>query len=250
MIGLGGDLTKTKNESGRERISEAGRARGGERYFWVSFFLTLLCNQIPFQGARLLVRNRVHYSMALPIDSLVPFLPWMIGVYLGCFVFWFMLYRLVARLPREKADRFFGANLLAKAVIFLFYIFLPTKMTRPELTGTGFWYACLRFMYWIDEPNNLFPSLHCLIAWLCWLGVRGNREVPLPWRAAALVMAVAVCFSTLAIRQHVLLDVIGGILLSEICYALAALPALRGLYAALADRLILLLFPARETAAD
>ena len=186
--------------------------------------------------------------MALPIDSLVPFLPWMIGVYLGCFVFWFLLYRLVARLPREKADRFFGANLLAKAVIFLFYIFLPTKMTRPELTGTGFWYACLRFMYWIDEPNNLFPSLHCLIAWLCWLGVRGNREVPLPWRAAALVMAVAVCFSTLAIRQHVLLDVFGGILLSEICYALAALPALRAWYAALADRLVRLVFSRKAEA--
>ena len=106
-------------------------SRAAERYFWISFFLTLLCNQIPFQGARLLVRNRVHYSLELPIDSLVPFLPWMISVYLGCFVFWFLHYRLVAHLPREKADRFFAANLLAKAFIFLFYILLPTKMTRP-----------------------------------------------------------------------------------------------------------------------
>ena len=223
-------------------------SRAAERYFWVSFFLTLLCNQIPFQGARLLVRNRVHYSLELPIDSLVPFLPWMISVYLGCFVFWFLHYRLVAHLPREKADRFFAANLLAKAFIFLFYILLPTKMTRPEWNGTGFWDLCLRFMYWIDEPNNLFPSLHCMIAWLCWLGVRGNAKVPLLWRVTAFVMALAVCFSTLAIRQHVLLDVFGGILLSEICYALAALPALRGWYAALADRLVRLVFSRKAEA--
>ena len=225
-----------------KRDAANGGSRAAERYFWVSFFLTLLCNQIPFQGARLLVRNRVHYSLELPIDSLVPFLPWMIGVYLGCFLFWFLHYRLVAHLPREKADRFFAANLLAKAIIFLFYILLPTKMTRPALSGTGFWDLCLRFMYWIDEPNNLFPSLHCMIAWLCWLGVRGNAEVPPLWRVTAFVMALAVCFSTLAIRQHVLLDVFGGILLSEICYALAALPALRGWYAALADRLVRLVF--------
>ena len=225
-----------------KRDAANGGSRAAERYFWVSFFLTLLCNQIPFQGARLLVRNRVHYSLELPIDSFVPFLPWMIGVYLGCFLFWFLHYRLVAHLPREKADRFFAANLLAKAIIFLFYILLPTKMTRPALSGTGFWDLCLRFMYWIDEPNNLFPSLHCMIAWLCWLGVRGNAEVPPLWRVTAFVMALAVCFSTLAIRQHVLLDVFGGILLSEICYALAALPALRGWYAALADRLVRLVF--------
>ena len=231
-----------------KRDAANGGSRAAERYFWVSFFLTLLCNQIPFQGARLLVRNRVHYSLELPIDSLVPFLPWMIGVYLGCFLFWFLHYRLVAHLPREKADRFFAANLLAKAIIFLFYILLPTKMTRPALSGTGFWDLCLRFMYWIDEPNNLFPSLHCMIAWLCWLGVRGNAEVPPLWRVTAFVMALAVCFSTLAIRQHVLLDVFGGILLSEICYALAALPALRAWYAALADRLVRLVFSRKAEA--
>ena len=121
-------------------------------------------------------------------------------------------------------------------------------MTRPEWNGTGFWDLCLRFMYWIDEPNNLFPSLHCMIAWLCWLGVRGNAKVPLLWRVTAFVMALAVCFSTLAIRQHVLLDVFGGILLSEICYALAALPALRAWYAALADRLVRLVFSRKAEA--
>ena len=231
-----------------KRDAANGGSRAAERYFWVSFFLTLLCNQIPFQGARLLVRNRVHYSLELPIDSLVPFLPWMIGVYLGCFLFWFLHYRLVAHLPREKADRFFAANLLAKAIIFLFYILLPTKMTRPALSGTGFWDLCLRFMYWIDEPNNLFPSLHCMIAWLCWLGVRGNAEVPPLWRVTAFVMALAVCFSTLAIRQHVLLDVCGGLRLSESCYARAALPALRGWYAALADRLVRLVFSRKAEA--
>ena len=61
-------------------------------------------------------------------------------------------------------------------------------------------------------------------------------------------MALAVCFSTLAIRQHVLLDVFGGILLSEICYALAALPALRAWYAALADRLVRLVFSRKAEA--
>ena len=40
----------------------------------------------------------------------------------------------------------------------------------------------------------------------------------------------------------------GGILLSEICYALAALPALRAWYAALADRLVRLVFSRKAEA--
>ena len=56
-------------------------------------------------------------------------------------------------------------------------------------------------------------------------------------RAAAAVMAVLVCISTLTTRQHVLADAFAGILLSEISYGLAGIPAVRGAYARLADRL-------------
>lgn len=236
------------NSQKTDRLRETSSAVETERYFWVSLFLMVLGNQIPFQGARLIVGGRPHHSLALPVDPLVPFLPWMIAVYMGCVVYWFFLYRRVSRLPREKADRFFCASLLAKAVCFLFFVFYPTALVRPEVTGQGVWDACLRFMYRIDDADNLFPSLHCVIAWLCWAGVRGNREVSLPWRLSALIMAVAVCVSTLTIRQHVLLDVFGGILLSEICYALASRESLRRLYSALAGGIIGFLFPQREKA--
>ncbi len=111
-------------------------------------------------------------------------------------------------------------------------------MARPEVTGTTFWDSALRFLYAIDASDNLFPSIHCLIAWLCWAGVRGNKEVSLPWRVSAAVMAVLVCLSTLTVRQHVLPDVFAGILLGELCYALCGLSAVRNVYTRLVDRLM------------
>ena len=136
-----------------------------ERYFWIALLLALLGNQIPFQLARLLARGKRHYCLALPIDDAIPFLPWTVFIYFfACFLFWFFLYRRVARLPRQSADRFFCANLLGKLVCFFFFAFFPTTLTQPEPNGPGFWDACMRFVYWIDEPNNLFPSLHCFIA--------------------------------------------------------------------------------------
>jgi len=209
-----------------------------KRYFWVSFALMLLANRIAFLGSRLLTQNRSHYSLAIPADSAVPFLPWTIIIYIGCFAFWFLLFRLIARLPRERADRFFCANLIGHIVCFLFFAFFPTVITRPTVNGASFWDGCVRLLYYFDAPNDLFPSVHCMIGWLCWAGVRGNTKVPLPWRAAAAIMAVFVCVSTLTVRQHVLLDVFAGILLGEICYWLSGISTVRGLYSRLVDRLI------------
>ena len=52
-------------------------------------------------------------------------------------------------------------------------------------------------------------------------------------------MAVAVCLSTLTIRQHVLMDVVGGILLSELCYWVAGSRKLLSAYSAFIDRLLI-----------
>lgn len=108
------------------------------------------------------------------------------------------------------------------------------------------WDSFMRFLYWIDPGDNIFPSLHCMIAWLCWVGVRGNKQVPLPWRILTLIMAMLVCLSTLTTRQHVLLDVFGGILLSELCYCLSDLPALCKLYTNFIDRLIIRMLSIRK----
>ena len=205
------------------------------RYFRISFTLALLSNQIAFQGSRLFEKGRFHADLTLPADAAIPFLPWTITIYVGCFLFWLILYRLIARLPRQEADRFFCANVLGKGISFIVFVLFPTTMSRPELGGGTVWIALMRILYVIDAPDNLFPSLHCMIAWLCWIGVRGNKQVPLPWRISALIMAVLVCLSTLTTRQHVVLDVFGGILLSEFCYSLSDLPALRKPYACLID---------------
>lgn len=173
---------------------------------------------------------------------MIPFLPWTVVIYLGCFLFWVYVYWVVAQLPRQTADRFFCANFLGKAISFIVFTAFPTAITRPDLQGlyaTDLWQSALRMLYWIDAPDNLFPSLHCMISWLCWVGIRRNRQVPLTCRAFALLMAVAVCLSTLTTRQHVLLDVAGGILLSELCYRVAGSESLLRVYSAYIEKTML-----------
>ena len=122
--------------------------------------------------------------------------------------------------------------MLAKAVCFLLFLLIPTTNVRPEITGKSVWDALMKLLYSIDAADNLFPSIHCLNSWLCWIGVRKNREIPAAYRYFSLVVAVAVCISTLTTKQHVIADVIGGVLLAELSYLIAGRQKVCALYSA------------------
>ena len=208
-------------------------------YFFVSLLLMLLLNRIIFPLAHLLSAGAPHHDFHLPADDLIPFLPWMIVVYIGVFAWWVYVTWLITGRERPEADRFFFAHLLTYLISFLFFVFLPTEIVRPKLSGNSIWIVFLQLLYQSDTPDNLFPSIHCALGWLCWIGIRGKKDIPFWIRSADFLLAAAVCVSTLTIRQHVLLDVFAGILLSEICYLLSGSLALRKRYSVFIDRMMM-----------
>ena len=223
-----------------ERKQKVNSAAERERilYFAVSLFLMLLVNRLVFPLARLLSAGAVHRNFSLPADAGIPFLPWMIVIYVGVFAWWLYMIWLISGFERREADRFFTANLLVYGISFLFFVFLPTELERPELSGDSVWVFFVGLLYRFDSPDNLFPSIHCALGWLFWIGIRGRKEIPFGIRLAGFLLGIAVCISTVTIRQHVLADVFGGIVLSEICWLLAASPALHRRYGAAADFLM------------
>ena len=155
--------------------------------------VAFIWNQVIYQGAFFLTASRHHFDFALPVDSTIPLIPWTIVIYYGCFLHWGLHYICVAKLGNRNTRQFYAADFLIKSVSFLFFLCLPTVMHRPEVTGTGFWNDTIRFLYWMDKPYNLFPSIHCSVSWLCWISVRKNTQVPKWYRYFALIAAIAVC---------------------------------------------------------
>lgn len=190
----------------------------------------LVWNQTVYNGAKLIAQSWYHYDMTTPLDALVPFVPWTVVIYFSCFLHWAATYVLCARQDAAERDRFFCADVLAKAVCLVFFLAIPTTNVRPEILEENIWGAGMKFLYQIDDADNLFPSIHCAVSWFCWIGVRGRKNIPFLYRMFSFVAAVAVCIATLTTRQHVLADVIGGVALAEICYIAAGYPKVRGLY--------------------
>lgn len=195
--------------------------------------LAFVWNGLIYYAARQLAAPWSHHDLTTTLDRQIPFLPWTVSVYFGAYLFWFVNYSLCALGDEVRRDRFFCADFMAKAVCLVLFLALPTANVRPEVTGDGLWSALMRLLYRLDAADNLFPSIHCLASWLSWIAVRGRREISRAYRIASLIAAVAICFSTLTTRQHVLVDVFGGIALAEFCYALAAKEGIRSLYSRL-----------------
>lgn len=180
----------------------------------------LLWNQLVYWGGAALAETRHHYQFSTALDRAIPLIPWTVCIYFGCYAFWALHYCLCAAVP-TRARRFFTADFIAKGVCFVFFVGLPTTMARPAVQGLNVWGSLVRALYILDAPVNLFPSIHCLNSWLCWASARDIPAFSRGYKAFALCAAVAVCVSTLTLRQHVLLDVAGGILLAEVCWRLA-----------------------------
>ena len=149
-----------------------------------------------------------------------PLVPFFIVFYILAYGQWILCYLLIARERKEYCYRFFVGDLIAKTICLVVFLVFPTTLNRPEITGGGIFEQLVAFIYSLDAPDNLFPSIHCLESWMCYRGCRKLANAPgwLPeWFSGAnLVFTLLVFASTVLLKQHVLIDIAGGVATVEI----------------------------------
>lgn len=204
---------------------------------WFPLLFEFLLNNLVYAGAKIIAAPRHHYNIESQWDLAIPFLPWTVSIYFGCYLFWIANYVICVRLGREHAWRFLSADFAAKLICLICFLIFPTTNTRPEVSGTSVWDGLMRFLYQVDTADNLFPSIHCLTSWFCYIGIRGQEKIPRWYRIFSCLFALAVFVSTLTTKQHVLIDVAAGAVLAEGTYWLAGHTKLAFAYKKAAERL-------------
>lgn len=180
-----------------------------------------LFNCLIYWGTMRLTRGRYHYDFTTGLDERIPLVPWTILIYLGCYLFWIVNYVLIGHQEKEKFYRFVTADLLSRLICGIFFLLVPTTNVRPALPADSVFTPAMRWLWSVDKPANLFPSIHCLVSWLCFVGIRKCREIPRWYRVFSCLAAVAVFISTQTTKQHYLVDVIGAVMIGEGCFFIA-----------------------------
>ncbi len=170
-----------------------------------------------------IVRNAHHYDLSLPVDVKIPFLSFFILFYVGAYLQWGVTYVFHFAKSREACVRLAAADIISKFIAAFFFVLLPTTMVQPAL-GKGFFDFCVGIIYFFDEPVNLFPSLHCVVSWLCFRSAFAmRRELSRAYVWGQFAFSLLVFASTVFIKQHVFIDIIGGVVLAEGVWLLTSL---------------------------
>jgi len=82
-------------------------------------------------------------------------------------------------------------------------------------------------IYNMDTATNVFPSIHVYNSIVCLTAIMKNqRLLKIKWlQAAAILLTVSICLSTVMLKQHSILDIFGALALNTIMYAIIYLPA-------------------------
>ena len=160
----------------------------------------LALNMLAYYGSRLFNLSMTSYDLSLPLDHRISLVPPFIVVYMLSFVYWWFAYMVIAADSPERCGMLFG-EMIGKLICLAFFLILPTQMERPAVTGNDIFSRLVRFIYWTDVPNNLFPSIHCMESHLCWRGLARCRRVPKWVTIAAFILSLAIYASTVLVRQ-------------------------------------------------
>lgn len=192
--------------------------------FWLKFAGTSVWIWIFFIGYFHLLRHPVHPVLRMPLTALdlrIPFQPSMLAPYLSLWLYVGVAPGLQQSF-RELLVYGLWTAALCLAGLGIFYLW-PTAVPAPAFDlahAPGF-----RLLQGVDATGNACPSMHVAFAMFSALWIEHLlRQAGAPaWlRGANLAWFAAITWSTLATKQHVVLDAAAGALLG----GLFALPSL------------------------
>lgn len=189
-------------------------------YSVIPFYICLIGQLLTYYGTRIinsLVRGPVdgYLDLSTAFDRSVPCIPVWSYVYFLSFAFWAVSYIIVSRESNELFYRLMTADMMSKLVCIAFFVAMPTVAIRPEVPDAcGAW--LMKILYAIDRPDNLFPSMHCVVTWLSFRYLLGCKKVKTGYKVFSGIAAVSIFACVLLTKQHVVVDIAAGIAVAEI----------------------------------
>lgn len=146
------------------------------------------------------------------LDGIVGFHPWSFPLYVSL---WFYILIAPGVMVRGRELAFFYSGWVLLAAIGLtVFVLWPTATPAPAIDWAR--YPGISFLKRVDSSSNACPSLHAAFAvftalWNAHMLRRlGDRGV---LRVISALWCLGILYSTLATKQHVMVDLLGGVAL-------------------------------------
>ncbi len=166
-----------------------------------------------------------YHVLHTPLDDQIPFckffiVPYVLWFFYVAFHVIYICYKEEAIYTPFSRMLFFGMSLF----LLISAIFPNMQDLRPSVVGgQDIFSNLIRHLYETDTPTNIFPSIHVYNTLVIMIAIHKGSS-PLFQNKIYKIMAdglgLAIVLSTMFLKQHCVLDVIGAVLLTGIAYSL------------------------------
>lgn len=176
-------------------------------------------------------RTSVEYTIVeSDLDQYIPFCEWFVIPYFLWFGYVAVTIAYFFFTNKRDFTRLCLFLFVGMTVCLLIYYIWPNGQNlRPDLSTLGrenIFTRMLAGLYTTDTSTNVCPSIHVLNSVGCCVAIfKSNALQNKKWiRGSALILTIAICLSTVFLKQHSLVDVFWGLVLSVVMYLMAYLP--------------------------
>lgn len=157
------------------------------------------------------------YDIHCPLDDVIPFCEFFVIPY----VLWYALlaftsfYGLLFDISAFK--KLYKFLCISAAVSFLLYVLFPNMQNlRPEnFARDNIFTDIMKNLYALDTNTNVCPSIHVTFSMGMLFSLWNSKHFSTsPKRCVAVIIAVLVSISTVFLKQHSVLDILAGAVLS------------------------------------
>ena len=191
------------------------------KYAYIPLISAVLFNIVVYNCSKIITNNFFHHDFSNIIDTYIPFLKIFIIIYILAYLHWIIGFIIISKENSKTCYNVMSAEIIAKLICLFFFFVIPTTLTRPEILGNDILAFLTNFIYKMDDPVNLFPSIHCLESWMVFRATMKLENVPNWYKWVIFIGAILICASTVFVKQHVFIDIIGGIIVGELGFFIA-----------------------------
>lgn len=163
--------------------------------------------------------QRTPIYLGSVIDSKIPFISYFVIFYFIWYFLLFLVPLLLLKYDKEVFDRYIVVSIIYSIIEGIIFISFPTTMNRAPLVVDGIFTWLVDIVYKLDMPVcNLFPSAHCAFSMLFVMAIIDVKGFKGNYKLFIIVISILVILSTVFIKQHVVIDIVGSLIIVPIYY--------------------------------